>query len=234
MSYPWKTTTPRRSTAETSPGTGGGRQHAYGRADPPQPASQPVHGAARAHSNPRTPGHTWTGAASTRNSCMTATRPCASSPIVVGAGGWPLAKSHRLSALRAPLTPVSTTSTQRVIGRLSAPAPGMEPRPPTTAPAAAVPTAAVPTAAVPTGRLHGGGRGDGRRLGRSGSGRGDRCGTDSDRGSARRQHRRDVLQSDSHNQTSFRWSICPCPSRFALHRTDYVTADPNLVTPAGR
>jgi hypothetical protein len=110
----------------------------------------------------------------------------------------------------------STISTQRVIGRLPAPAPGMEPRPPTTAPTTAVPTTAVPTtavpatavptAAVPTGRLHGG-RGDRRRLGRSG--RGDRCGTDSDRGSARRHHRCDALQSDSHNGTSFRWPICP-------------------------
>ena len=100
------------------------------------------------------------------------------------------------------------------IGRLPAPAPGMEPRPPTAAvpaaaaPTATVPTATVPAAAVPTGHLHGGSRGDRRRLSRSGRGRGDRCGTDCDRGSARRQHRCDVLQSDSHNGTSLRWPIC--------------------------
>ena len=73
------------------------------------------------------------------------------------------------------------------------------PQPPPRQPPPCQPPTAVPTAAaaVPTGGLHAGSRGDRRRLDRSGSGRGDRCGTDSDRGSARRQHRCDVLQSNS-------------------------------------
>jgi hypothetical protein len=104
--------------------------------------------------------------------------------------------------------------------------------PVTPAEAAAVPAAAVPTAAPP-GRLHGGGRGDRRRLGRSGSGRGHRCGADRDRDSARRQHRCDALQSNSHNETSFD-CLCNCPSRFARQRAAGVTADTHFMPPASR
>jgi hypothetical protein len=44
---------------------------------------------ARAHSNPRTPRHTWTATAVILDSCTTATRPYTSSPIEVGAGAAP-------------------------------------------------------------------------------------------------------------------------------------------------
>ena len=101
-SYPWKTTTPRRSTAETSPEPAGGLS---------TPTVEPSTStrfstrtsAARAHSNPRTPGHTWTAAALTRTPPRRRPGRARLHRSWLALGRL-LANAHRPSALRAPLT----------------------------------------------------------------------------------------------------------------------------------
>ena len=82
---PWKTTTPRRSIAETFPVQAAGRStHSVEPSISTHCSTPPSIG--RAPSNPRTPRHTSTATAQTPESCTRAMLPCASSPIAVGAG----------------------------------------------------------------------------------------------------------------------------------------------------
>src|SRR5271169_1349020 len=85
MSYPWRTTTLRRSTAEASrEPTDGLNTPTVGLSTSTRCSTRPS--TARAHSNPRTQRHTWTAAAPTRDSYTAATQPYTSSPIVAGGG----------------------------------------------------------------------------------------------------------------------------------------------------
>jgi hypothetical protein len=100
-SYPWRTTTLRRSTAEASPEpTNGLNTPTVGLSTSTRFSTRTS--TAAGHSYRRTRRHTWTAAAPTQDSYTTPTQPYTSSQIVVG-DGWLLDDSDRLPALRAAL-----------------------------------------------------------------------------------------------------------------------------------